>query len=170
MHPAESKRSSRLDAQQILLSFALSSICIGGAKREQGKRRHCGGRGEGMSPSPGCRRAPRGSRAPLHALVPACFSIVTRFDGSHTYIWVHRCKNRREGPHPCFRASGSGTQMLMSAMMSVFLAAAAAAASLVSMCAKCLWSLECSDHSRSRSLSLSWMDAAAEIGRGRKIL
>ena len=156
MHPAESKRSSRLDAQQILLSFALSSsICIGGAKREQGKRRHCGGRGEGMSPSPGCRRAPRGSRAPLHALVPACFSIVTRFDRSHTYIWVHRCKNRREGPHPCFRASGSGTQMLMSAMISVFLAAAAA--SLVSMCAKCLWSLECSY----LSLSLSFVDGCS---------
>ena len=99
MHPAESKRSSRLDAQQILLSFALSSsICIGGAKREQGKRRHCGGRGEGMSPSPGCRRAPRGSRALLHA----CSSQPA--SRSHTYIWVHRCMNRREGPHPCFRA------------------------------------------------------------------
>lgn len=104
----------RLEEQQILLA---PSICIERAKRERGKRRHCGERSEGMSPALGGWLA----SAVQDAAAPGSSSLVRRSLGLRTIDpptltpGPHPLCGQQEGPRRLASGPGASDELAVRA-------------------------------------------------------
>jgi hypothetical protein len=104
----------RLEEQQILLA---PSICIERAKRERGKRRHCGERSEGMSPALGGWLA----SAVQDAAAPGSSSLVRRSLGLRTVDpptltpGPHPLCGQQEGPRRLASGPGASDELAVRA-------------------------------------------------------